>query len=77
MTPRIVLFIAAALVLAAVPGRAQDTVAYHLGLGMSVEPALFGQTVYISTPGGALCVCPEFRRFAPLFPPPCPSTECI
>jgi hypothetical protein len=30
---------------------AQDTLRYHLGAGVSVEPALFGQMVYTSTGG--------------------------
>ncbi|HTO94359.1 MAG TPA: outer membrane beta-barrel protein [Bacteroidota bacterium] len=71
MKPRIVLFIATALVLAAAPGRAQDTVAYHLGLGMSVEPALFGQTVYFSsetpyTMGGPLYSSSPYYIYIPV-----------
>jgi hypothetical protein len=41
----------AAMLLLCAPVKAQDTLRYHFGAGMSVEPALFGQLLYTS-PGG-------------------------
>lgn len=38
--------ILATLLLASAPLKAQDTLPYHFGVGISVEPALFGQQVY-------------------------------
>jgi hypothetical protein len=36
------------------PLSAQDTLRYHLGAGISVEPALFGQTMFLSYQTGGL-----------------------
>ena len=46
----------AAIMLICSPAGAQDTLRYHLGAGVSVEPGLFGQTVYMSTMGSGLYV---------------------
>ena len=42
----------AVFLLLAAPLSAQDTLRYHLGAGISVEPALFGQTFLYSGTGG-------------------------
>ena len=39
----------AAILLICAPAGAQDTLRYHLGAGVSVEPGLFGQMLYTST----------------------------
>ena len=46
MKPSSVVFILlVGLLVAGAPVIAQDTVAFHMGVGMSVEPALFGQSI--------------------------------
>ena len=47
----VILSTLAAILLTCSPAVAQDTLRYHLGAGVSVEPGLFGQTVYYSTGG--------------------------
>jgi hypothetical protein len=43
----------AAILLVCAPLKAQDTLRYHLGVGVSVEPALFGETLYYSSQYGS------------------------
>ena len=51
---------AAAMLLIASSARAQDTLAYHVGIGVSVEPALFGQTLYYFSGSPATVVGPLY-----------------
>jgi hypothetical protein len=50
----------AAILMICAPAGAQDTLRYHLGAGVSVEPALFGQTLYYTGAGAYITTAPLY-----------------